>query len=95
MVQAMNFTDSSYSWTNQASRLLPYQRGLRKRLGVRRSTAEVIKYKINQAINQRLTLRQIFTQWVDRSTLHGVSIGCQSTILIRKLIWILAILGGT
>ena len=54
-----------------------------------------LKSRLRRIVDERLTVKQIFSRYVESSTLHGFLYTCSDTYLIRRFIWaILMILGA-
>ena len=54
-----------------------------------------LKTRLRKIVEERLTVKQIFSRYVEDSTLHGFLYTCSDTFLLRRLLWAcLMILGA-
>ena len=54
-----------------------------------------LKSRLRKIVEERLTVKQIFSQYVESSTLHGFLYTCSDTYLVRRFLWAcLMILGA-
>lgn len=65
-------------------------RPLRLKLG----TAARLRSSIKRAVENSLTPQQIFSHYVDISTLHGINYACENTALLRRLFWSCCMIAG-
>jgi len=53
-----------------------------------------LKSRLRRIVDERLTVKQIFSRYVESSTLHGFLYTCSDTYLIRRFIWALLMILG-
>jgi len=53
-----------------------------------------LKSQMRKIAQERLTVKQVFSRYVESSTLHGFRYACSDTFLIRRIIWAVLMVVG-